>query len=104
MQHCRASLFVLAARALVGAFLLLAGVVLSLRAAAAEPAADRPRLVVLTDIGGDPDDQQSMIRLMTYANEFEIEGLIASATGTPGESKEEVTRPEIGRASCRERV
>ena len=38
----------------------------------------RPRLVVLTDIGGDPDDTQSMIRLMTYANEFEIEGLIAS--------------------------
>ena len=25
----------------------------------------RPRLLVLTDIGGDPDDQQSMIRLMT---------------------------------------
>jgi hypothetical protein len=27
-------------------------------------AAERPRLAVLTDIGGDPDDQQSMIRLM----------------------------------------
>ena len=37
-------------------------------------AAERPRLCVLTDIGGDPDDQQSMIRLMVYANEFEIEG------------------------------
>jgi hypothetical protein len=44
----------------------------------------KPRLLVLTDIGGDPDDQQSMIRLMTYANEFDIEGLIASASGTPG--------------------
>lgn len=40
---------------------------------------ERPRLMVLTDIGGDPDDQQSMVRLMVYANEFEIEGLIASA-------------------------
>src|SRR5437588_10194708 len=58
----------------------------------------KPRLLVLTDIGGDPDDQQSMIRLMTYANEFEIEGLIASATGTPGELKEEVTRPDLIRA------
>ncbi len=33
----------------------------------------KPRLIVLTDIGGDPDDQQSMIRLMLYSNEFEIE-------------------------------
>jgi len=31
-------------------------------------AAEKPRLIVLTDIGGDPDDQQSMIRLMHYAN------------------------------------
>jgi len=57
-------------------------------------AADRPRLCVLTDIGGDPDDQQSMVRLMVYANEFEIEGLIATAAGVPGELKEAVTRPE----------
>jgi hypothetical protein len=42
-------------------------------------AAGRPRLAVLTDIGGDPDDQQSMVRLMAYANEFEIEALIATA-------------------------
>jgi hypothetical protein len=58
----------------------------------------RPRLLVLTDIGGDPDDQQSMIRLMTYANEFEIEGLIASASGTPGELRKAVTRPDLIRA------
>lgn len=55
----------------------------------------RPRLIVLTDIGGDPDDTQSLIRLMLYANEFEIEGLIASASGTPGELKENVTKPEL---------
>ena len=56
---------------------------------------DKPRLLVLTDIGGDPDDQQSMIRLMLYANEFEIEGLIASASGTPGELKEKVVKPHL---------
>lgn len=55
----------------------------------------KPRLVVLTDIGGDPDDQQSMIRLMVYSNEFEIEGLIASASGTPGELKKRVTKPSL---------
>lgn len=56
--------------------------------------ADKPRLVVLTDIGGDPDDQQSMIRLMLHADEFEIEALIASAAGVPGELKKETVRPE----------
>ena len=61
----------------------------------AEQAPAKPRLLVLTDIGGDPDDQQSMIRLMTYTNEFEIEGLIASAAGSPGELKEEATHPDL---------
>ena len=56
---------------------------------------NKPRLLVLTDIGGDPDDQQSMIRLMLYANEFDIEGLVASASGTPGELKESVTKPHL---------
>lgn len=58
-------------------------------------AADRPRLLVLTDIGGDPDDQQAMVRLMVYSNEFQIEGLVASASGTPGELREAVTKPEL---------
>ncbi len=62
---------------------------------AAAAAERRPRLVVLTDIGGDPDDQQSMLRLMIYSNEFEIEGLIASASGTPGELKQAITKPEL---------
>src|SRR5436190_10388963 len=64
-------------------------------ASAAEAPGGKPRLLVLTDIGGDPDDQQSLIRLMLYSNEFDIEGLIASASGTPGELKAEVVRPEL---------
>jgi hypothetical protein len=58
-------------------------------------ASDKPRLLVLTDIGGDPDDQQSLIRLMLYSNEFEIEGLVATASGTPGELKQAVVRPDL---------
>ena len=58
-------------------------------------AAERPRLAVLTDIGGDPDDRQSMIRLMVYANEFDLELLLASAAGTPRELKESITRPDL---------
>lgn len=57
--------------------------------------AQLPRLLILTDIGGDPDDQQSMIRLLLHANEFDIEGLIASASGTPGEVGRAVVRPDL---------
>ena len=41
-------------------------------------AAPKARLFVLTDIGGDPDDQMSMVRLLTYANQIDIEGLVAT--------------------------
>jgi hypothetical protein len=40
-----------------------------LQAVVSLSAAERPRLAVLTDIGGDPDDQQSLVRLLVYANE-----------------------------------
>lgn len=43
-------------------------------------AAEKPRVVVLTDIGGDPDDQESMVRFLLYSNEFDVEGLIASSS------------------------
>jgi hypothetical protein len=57
--------------------------------------AERPRLAVLTDIGADPDDQQSMIRLMVYANEFDLELLIATGAGARDEPAKAVTRPEL---------
>jgi len=43
-------------------------------------AADKPRVVVLTDIAGDPDDQQSLVRFLLYSNEFDVEGLVASTS------------------------
>lgn len=40
---------------------------------------DLPRIIVSTDIGGnDPDDFQSMVHLLVYADRFNIEGLISS--------------------------
>ena len=51
------------------------------------------RLIVLTDIGGDPDDEQSMVRLLLYANEFDIEGLIAGAH--PYKDGPPVVRPDL---------
>jgi hypothetical protein len=53
------------------------------------------RLLVLTDIGGDPDDRQSMVRLMLHACDFEIEGLVATAAGTPKELGKDIVKPEL---------
>lgn len=38
------------------------------------------RLIVLTDIGADPDDTMSMVRLMLYSDQIDIEGLIATTS------------------------
>lgn len=46
------------------------------------PASPRPRVLVSTDIGGtDPDDFQSMVHLLLYADLLDLEGLIASPYG-----------------------
>jgi hypothetical protein len=53
-----------------------------------------PRLIVISDIGNEPDDQMSFVRLLLYSNELEIEGLIA---GTSTWQKS-VIHPETMRA------
>jgi hypothetical protein len=40
-------------------------------------AAEKPRVVVLSDISNEPDDQMSFVRLLTYADVIDLEGLIA---------------------------
>jgi hypothetical protein len=43
---------------------------------------NKPRTLISTDIGGtDPDDFQSMIHLLMYADLLEIEGLVSSPYG-----------------------
>lgn len=43
---------------------------------------EKPRVIVSSDIGGtDPDDFQSMIHYLMYADQFQTEGLIASPYG-----------------------
>ena len=42
----------------------------------------KPRILISSDIGGtDPDDFQSMIHLLMYADQFQVEGLISSPYG-----------------------
>lgn len=40
----------------------------------------RPRLIVLTDIANEPDDQMSFVRLLVSSNQFDIEGLVATTS------------------------
>lgn len=45
----------------------------------AEPV-PRQRLIVLTDIEADPDDSQSLVRLLLYSNQIDLEGLVATTS------------------------
>ncbi len=38
------------------------------------------RVIVLTDIEADPDDTQSLVRLLLYANELDIKGIVATTS------------------------
>lgn len=38
----------------------------------------RLRVLVETDAGGDPDDEQSMVRFLLHANDWDVEGIIAN--------------------------
>ncbi|MEM6800018.1 MAG: nucleoside hydrolase-like domain-containing protein [Bacteroidota bacterium] len=60
--------------------LLLLCLLLPLSESYALWAQDKTRILVLTDIENEPDDAQSMVRFLTYANQFEIEGLIATTS------------------------
>lgn len=46
----------------------------------AAQSAAKPRLFVLSDIEADPDDTQSLIRLLLYSNEIDLEGLVATTS------------------------
>jgi hypothetical protein len=59
----------------IGLFVLLFGmVIIPLRATAAP--STKPRLIMLADMGNEPDEEQQNIHLMVCANEIDIEGLI----------------------------
>ncbi len=41
---------------------------------------EKHRIIVLTDIEADPDDSQTLVRLLLYSNQIEIEGIIATTS------------------------
>jgi hypothetical protein len=46
--------------------------------AAAQAPNPRLRIIIETDAGGDPDDEQSLVRFLLYVNEWDVEGVIAN--------------------------
>lgn len=59
--------------------LVLASVVLVAACGGQQSERARPRVFVFTDINidaGDPDDRQSLIHLLWYANELQVEGIV----------------------------
>lgn len=54
-------------------------------------APQRLRIAIETDAGGDPDDEQSLVRFLLYANEWDVQGMIANrAKAREGENKNPV--------------
>jgi hypothetical protein len=56
------------------------GTVVDPVAARIDPYVERPRVIVMTDIANEPDDQMSMVRFLVYANQYDIEGLVATTS------------------------
>lgn len=46
----------------------------------ANPTEEKPRVIVLTDIENEPDDAESLVRFLTYVNQFDVEGIIATTS------------------------
>jgi len=73
----------------------------SVPASGSVPPTSRHRLIVLADMGNEPDEEQQMVHLLLYVNDIDVEGLIA-VTGKylRPESKQEYRRtlhPELFR-------
>lgn len=56
------------------------GLLLILNCAALAQPNSTNRVIILTDIEADPDDTQSLIRLLLYANELDIKGIVATTS------------------------
>jgi Cellulose-binding Sde182, nucleoside hydrolase-like domain/Cellulose-binding protein Sde0182, C-terminal domain len=70
----------------VGSILAVSLFVCAVAAAqpAGPPAADsftgHPRVAIISDIGNEPDDQMSFVRLLLYSNELDLEAMIATTS------------------------
>ncbi len=78
------------------ALALCAGLAVTSAGHSAEPVTQRLRVIVETDAGGDPDDEQSLVRFLLYANEWDVEGIIANRPTARARENLNVERTGIG--------
>ena len=45
-----------------------------------DPYAEKQRVIVMTDIANEPDDQMSLVRFLVYSTDYDVEGLIATTS------------------------
>ena len=58
--------------------------------------AARPRIIVMTDIANEPDDQMSLVRFLVYSNQFDVEGIVATtSTWLKTAPRPDVIRPVL---------
>ena len=70
-------------------FALLSVLTLSLASA-------RERVIVLTDISNEPDDEESLVRFLVYSNEYDVEGLVATTSQhLRSKTREDLIRRQI---------
>jgi hypothetical protein len=62
----------------------------------------RLRLMIETDAGGDPDDEQSLVRFLLYTNEWDVEGIIANRPGAVDD--ENLNRERTGLGIVRQAI
>lgn len=59
-------------------------------------APNRERVLVLTDISNEPDDEESLVRFLVYSNEYDVEGLVATtSTWLRKGTREDLIRRQI---------
>jgi hypothetical protein len=61
-------------------FIILIAFVLFAAPLSAQQGIEKHRLIVLTDIENEPDDGESIVRLLLYSNVIDIEGIIATTS------------------------
>lgn len=54
------------------------------------------RVIVETDAGGDPDDEQSLVRFLLYVSEWDVEGIIAARPTARDGENENTERTGLG--------
>jgi hypothetical protein len=58
--------------------------------------APKPRILVLTDISNEPDDEESLVRFLVYSNEYDVAGLVATtSTHLKTGTREDLIRAQL---------